>query len=230
MAPSSPGRVAVCAVVIALVGCGSSGGDELGQQRADQARSAAEKAGLPHDVADFLAQLGSSVTATYQVTYPASDGTGSVVISQEPPNRRVDVTDGRDLVESHITRDGTSYRCAPAGKQEALACERTGSGDDIGGVFTPEALASTSRQLSEAAGDYDLAIERRTVAKATATCLVATSKPGRPAAVDGLEGTICLSEEGVVLAITRGGEQVEASGYVLEVPTGTFELPARTAG
>jgi hypothetical protein len=229
MAPPSRGRVAACALALALVACGTGGGggDELGDQRAEDARAAAESAGLPADVAAFLGQLGGAVTATYQVTYPATDGTGSVVISQDPPNRRVDLTDGRDLVESHITRDGTSYRCVPIEKKGALTCERTGSGDDIGGAFTPEALASTSRQLRASASDYDLAIERRTIAKAKVTCLVATRKPERPAADAGIDGTICVSVEGVVLAVIRGDEEIEATGYSLEVPDGTFELPDR---
>jgi hypothetical protein len=223
--------VLVLAGVVIGAACSSGGGsadDQLAQQRADQARAAALNAGLSSEVGDFLALLGSSVTSSYQVTYPATEGAGSLVVSQSPPDHRVDITDGRDLLESHIIRDDASYRCVPPKGAKALRCTRSGSGDAPGGAFTPEALASTTDQLVAAAADYDLAVSRRTIAGARATCLTTTRKPGRPAPTDGaIDGRLCVSPEGVVLSVVRGDQHVEATGYTLEVPKGTFDLPDR---
>lgn len=211
-------------VTALLAGCGD-GGPAVADQREAQARSAADDAGLSPAVADFLALLGRSVDATFQVTFPTGEGRSTIVLSQAPPNRRVDVTDGREILQSEITRAGVTYRCAPDQPGADLECRRSGSASDPG-LFDPDVLARTAEQLRSSAADHDLVVEDRTIAGVDAHCLVVTRKPDRPAPPGGsVDGTVCLSADGAVLAVARGEQQLEATGYTRDVPAGTFELP-----
>jgi hypothetical protein len=211
----------VCALV---AGCGDEG-NGVGDEREAQARSAAGVADLSPAVADFLALLGRSVDATFQVTFPTGEGRGTIVLSQVPPDRRVDVTDGREIIQSDITRGGVTYRCAPQEPGAALECSRSGSAGDPG-AFDPDVLARTAEQLRTSAADHDLVVEDRTIAGVDARCLVVTRKPDRPPPAGGsVHGTVCLSSDGAVLAVVRGEQRLEATGYTRDVPAGTFELP-----
>ena len=82
----------------------------MADDRADQVRDAAREAGLPDDVADVLATAARGATATFQVTYAGTEG-ARFVVSQEPPDHRVDVIAAGKIVESRVLRDGTAYRC-----------------------------------------------------------------------------------------------------------------------
>jgi hypothetical protein len=211
-------------VVITVAACGSEA-STVAKDRAEQAEDVAKQADLPADVSDFLALIARSATATYQVTYPAQSGAGTLVISQQPPNRRVDETDGRDLISSRITRDGVSYQCTPTAKGARATCQRVGTGVVSDGLFTPEALARTTADLRAAAAEYDFAVTERTIAGAKARCLKATAKPGRTSTSTAtIDGTLCVSPQGVVLSVTRAAQVVDATGYTLDVPAGTFDV------
>ena len=180
--------------------------------RADQLRDVAEEAGRPADVIEVLELAARGVDGTYQVTYPGEEG-ASIVVSQSPPDRRIDVVAGERVVESHVFRDGVGYRCAPPPDDPAgsLACERSQSGLDAPGAFTEEALQTFAEDLAESSDRVELSVESRTIADSDATCLVAGDE------------TLCLSDEGAQLLVDSGGDLLEASSYTTDVPAHTFD-------
>lgn len=223
-----PRRILVAAVTagLAISGCGDDR-DRIAQDRVEQIRAAAEQAGLDPDVIDALALAGRGTTATFQVSY-AGTGGASVVLSQDPPNRRVDVLEAGLVVESQVVRDGVAYRCtlaAGARPGDRLACARTQGAVQAPGAFSEEALVAFGDALVSSAGDFDLRVERRVIADVDATCLVAAPVAGRP--LDGSGpgvDTICLSPQGAQLLVDVGGERLVADGYSRTVPAGTFDL------
>jgi hypothetical protein len=180
--------------------------------RAAQIRDVAEQANLPDEVVDVLELAARGVDGTYQVTYPGEQG-ASIVISQAPPDRRIDVLAGERIVESRVFRDGVGYRCAPPAGDSggSLACKRSESGLDAPGTFTEESLQTFAENLAKAADDTPLTVEERTIADTDATCLLAGDE------------TICLSDEGAQLLVDANGDRLEASSYTTDVPDGTFD-------
>lgn len=215
----------------ALVGllasaCGDDA-DRVTSDRVAQVRAAAAEAGLSEEVTDVLALAARGTTATFQVTFDGTDG-AQVVISQEPPNRRVDVLTTGLVVESQVVRDGVAYSCElpeSASPGDALTCERTTGAVLTPGAFTDEAVTAFTEELIASADAFDLSIEERTIAEHDATCLVAAPRAGTP--LDGSVSsvdTICFSNEGAPLLIDSSGQRQVASGYSTEVPEGTFEV------
>jgi hypothetical protein len=135
------------------------------------------------------------------------------VVSQVPPDRRIDVVAGERVVDSRVFRDGVGYRCAPPADDPngALDCTRTESGLQAPGTFTEEAIQTFADDLISAGDDLELSVESRTIADTDATCLVAGDE------------TICLSDEGAQLLVDTGGERLEATAYSTKVPDGTFD-------
>ncbi len=220
---SRPVRRALVVPLLVLLGCGDDG--DAADTRADQVRAAAEDAGLPDDVADVLVLAAQGIDGTFQVTYPGETGTG-LVVSQSPPNRRIDVVTGDRVVSSRVFRDGVGYECSPPKDDPAaaLVCTRTQGALQAPGVFTDEALDQFTHDLGASTDEIDLSVESRTIADVAATCLVAVPKPG---SVDGTEPgveTLCLSDEGGQLLVDVGGERLVAEAYTTEVPDGTFEI------
>lgn len=213
----------LCSVV---AGCGDDGGD-VGGDRADQVRRAAREAGLADDVSDVLALAATGATATFQVTYGGRDG-AEILVSQDPPNRRVDALTAGLIVQSQVVRDGVGYTCElPEGGQpgDPLECDRTRGAIEPQGAFTAEALTAFTDELARSRDAIDLTVETRTIAGADATCLVAAPVAGTP--LDGAEpsvDTICLSPEGAQLLLDSDGERVVATAYSTEVPDGTFDV------
>lgn len=217
----------IAAVGLGLLVTACGDGTDVTAERVEQVRSAAERAGLSDEVAGVLALAARGATATYQVTYEGADG-AEVVVSQAPPDRRVDVVTAGLIVESQVAREGVAYRCAlPEGARagDALECTRTHGAVQLPGTFTGEALGAFSDALLASADELDLTVETRTIAEAEATCLVAAPRAGT-----GLDGTgpgvdtICLSAEGAQLLVDAGGERVVASAYATDVPEGTFDV------
>lgn len=215
-------------VVVALTGaaCGS-GGDEVTSQRVEQIRAAAAEAGLADDVADVLALAARGSTARFQVTYEGTGG-AALVVSQDPPNHRVDVLTAGLIVESQVVRKGVAYRCElpPGGRPgDDLDCRRTEGALDGPGLFSDAALTTFADEMVASADDFDLTVEERTIAEVDATCLVAAPKAGTT--LDGSGpgvDTICLSDEGAQLLVDAGGQRVVATGYSTDVPKGTFDV------
>jgi hypothetical protein len=187
-------------VLLLLAGaCGDDGGD-LGDERGDQVRAAARKAGLPADVADVLALAAQGETATFQVTYAGTEG-AKLVVSQAPPDRRVDVVAAGTVVESRVLRGGTAYRCELGeGADPQLECDRAAGAIEAPGTFTDAALDTFTRQL-------------------------AASRDGTTIDLNGPGAeTLCVSPEGAQLLVDAGGERLVAESYTTEVPEGTFDV------
>jgi hypothetical protein len=210
----------LAAAALAPAACGDNG-DPTADHRAGQVRAAALDAGVPEEVADLLALAGSASGATFQVTYDGDDG-AELVVSQRPPDRRVDVLAGGELVESRVARGSLTYRCAPL--EGELTCRRDGGSWRGPGAFTERALDELVDALARARDVYDLSVEDRVVAGVDVSCLVTTLRPGTEADDRGATGTLCLSEEGVQLLVDSGGERLEATSYRTRVPEGTFDV------
>lgn len=204
---------------------GACGDEDPADTRADQVREAAEEAGLPAEVVDVLVLASRGTSATFQVAYPGDDG-AEVVVSQQPPHRRVDVVAGGAIVQSRVFRDGVGYECLPPedDPRGALDCTRREGALEAPGAFTEEALRTFSDDLAGSLDELDLTVEVRTIAEVEATCLVATPKPG-PTDGTGTNGeTLCLSPEGAQLLVDVAGERVVAERYTTDVPEGTFDV------
>ena len=191
--------------------------------RRDQVREVAEDAGLPDDVIEVLVLAAAGVDGTFQVTYPGEDG-ASIVISQAPPDRRIDIVAGERVVESSVFRDGVGYRCEPPADDATgvLECTRRQGALDAPGAFTAEALAAFTEDIGASLEDIELTVEQRTIADTDATCLVASPKAGPDDGTGPGAETICLSDEGAQLLVDAGGERLVADAYTTEVPEGTF--------
>lgn len=221
--------VAVVAGGLLVLSAGACGGgdDEVTTDRVEQVRAAARDAGLRDEVADVLALAARGTTATFQVTYPGTGGS-AIVVSQDPPNRRVDVLTAGLVVESQVVRDGVAYACnLPEGGQpgDALECDRTQGAVAAPGAFTDDAVQAFTDDLLASADEFDLTVESRTIAEVEATCLIAA--PAAGTVLDGSEAgvdTVCLSPEGAQLLVDAGGERVVADGYSTKVPDGTFDV------
>jgi hypothetical protein len=218
--------MAPLALLLAVSACGGDR-DAVAADRAAQVRAAADQAGLGDDVADVLALAAEGTAGTFQVTY-AGTGGAQVVVSQEPPNRRVDVLTAGLIVESQVVRDGVAYRCAlpdRARPGDDLDCSRTQGAVQALGSFSDEALDHFTDQLLASSDTLELTVERRTVADVDVTCLVTAPKAG--SVLDGTgpgADTLCLSAEGAPLLVDSGGDRLVADGYTTEVPEGTFEV------
>jgi hypothetical protein len=228
-------RFAVLCAVLALVAvtaaCGG-GGSSAGDRRAEQVRAAATKAGLPDDVADVLALASRGPTATFRISYPGTDG-AALVVSQQAPDRRVDVLSHGQVVESRLARHGVAYRCdvdtsakaGAKGSYAALRCVRAAGDLPATGAFTTEALATFSKDLASSLDKLDLSVTHRTIAKTKATCLVSAPKPGTVLTGNDLSAdTLCVSAEGAQLLVDAKGQRLVADSYTTSVPKGTFDV------
>lgn len=213
----------VVAAALAAAACGDD--DDLADARAEQVREAATEAGLPADVVDVMVLAARGTSATYQVTYDGDDG-AAVLVSQQPPDRRVDVLRGDRVVESRVVRDGTGYECRPpeGDPEGALRCRRTESALEAPGAFTDEALDEFAAQLGSSQADLDLTVEEQEIAGVTATCLTAERRAGAGGGPASALDTLCLSPEGAPLLVEAEGERVVASAYSADVPDGTFDV------
>lgn len=213
-------------LLLLLVLAGACGGDETAADtRADQVRAAASEAGLRADVVDVLVLAARGVEGTFQVTYPGEDGT-SLVVSQAPPDRRVDVIAGARVAQSRVFRSGVGYSCTPPDDDPtgALDCERSEGALEAPGAFSADALDTFAADLAASIDEIDLTVETRTIADTQATCLVAVPKAGPTDGTGPGVETICLSAEGAQLLVDVAGERLVADAYATEVPEGTFEV------
>lgn len=215
------------ALLVGLLASSCGGGDPVARERVDQVRVAARAAGLSDEVADVLVLATKGTTATFQISYEGTGG-ASLTVSQQPPNRRIDILTAGLVVESQLVRDGVAYRCVlPVGARpgDRLDCKRTQGALPAPSAFGEAALATFTEELVGSADRFDLSVEARTIADTAATCLTAAPKAGTP--LDGTgpgADTICLSAQGAQLLIDTGGERAVADAYSTTVPEGTFEL------
>lgn len=222
--PSARILLAIVLAVAAVAGCAD--GDDVGDERAEQARSAALEAGLEPDVADFLALAARGETATYQATYPGPDDGTDLVVANRPPDRRVDVVTDEVIVQVQLSLDGESFRCSRDPDADAIdECERTDAIVEAPGVFGAAAMTTLTESLTERLEDFTFELQTSPIAGVEAQCLVTRVREGRerPELADG--GTICVSDEGVLLRVAQGDELLEATDYSTEIPDNTFVRP-----
>ena len=182
----------------------------MADQREAQAREVAAEAGLPADVRSLLGSRPGAARAP-QATFSASfaAGTGTIVVHQAPPRRRVDVVDAGVARESFVTGDdGRTIRCErPEGR--GWTCGETDAGSDgpvagaTGfGAFSPELVARTVEALEEGLAAYDVRVEPLTVAGVQARCLRTVPKSGSGGAT--ATSRLCISPDGVPVLVERG--------------------------
>jgi hypothetical protein len=229
LARSALARSALAGLLLAaaaVAGCG--GDDDSGAARTDQLRDAAIAAGLGEEVADVFALAARADSATFQVTYAGEDG-ASLVVSQDPPDRRIDVAQGEVVVSSRVLRDGVAYRCEPDTAADAapgeLTCERAAGALEEVGTFTQDALQDFIDQVEASKDELAISVDGRTIADTDVTCVTTTPKAGTE-----LDGTgpgtdvLCLSDEGAQLLVDHAGERLVADSYSTTVPEGTFDV------
>lgn len=219
-------------VGLALLGAAGCGDDEdpiaaTGDDRAEQARTAALDAGLDGEVADFLGLLARGETATYRVRFPGPAEGTELVVASRPPDRRVEVVAEGTTTEIRLVTGGEAFTCTPGEGEDDFTCERTDALVEPPGAFRPEALEELSRSLADRAEDYAFEIEVLPVAGIEARCLVTRLRSGRESAELGASGTICASPEGAVLLVDQGGDRLEATEYGTDVGDEAFVRPDR---
>ncbi len=221
----------LAAAVVLAAAC-SDDPDEIaatGDERSEQARAAALDAGLDPAVAEFLGLLARGDTATYEVRFPGPEDGTELRISTRPPERRVEVRQGEQIIEVRLVTGGQAYTCTPEEDTEDLSCERTDALVDPPGVFRAEALDALTASLTERAADYTFEIEVLPVAGIEAQCLVTRLRSGREAADRGASGTICASDEGAVVLVDQGDDRLEALEYATVVGDEAFVRPDEPA-
>lgn len=217
--------VALVLALAVLAACGGDG-DDVGDQRADQARQAAVDAGLDDDVADFLALAARGATSEHQVTYPGPSTGTQLVVANRPPDRRVDLVADGEVREIRLVLDGEAFTCVrDPSTSEFEPCERVDAIVEPPGAFDPDAIASLVESLRQRIDDFAFEIETRPIAGVEAICLVTRILAGRERPELGDGATLCVSPEGVLLFVDQAGEQLEASDYATAVAEGTFERP-----
>ncbi|MGH9184484.1 MAG: hypothetical protein ACRD0U_01495 [Acidimicrobiales bacterium] len=226
---------AFLAVAVAAAACngGDGGSDRATGRRADQARQAAAEAGLDDDVQEILALAASGLDATYQVTFETTgEGEGEsaqLVVSQRPPDRRLDLIGADGATATSLFVDDAAYQCSkPADGEWECVATAADTGSSAPGVFDEDTLASTIAELAASRTVYDFSVERRQVAGVDASCLVTELRPGRePIEGQGESGTLCFSGEGAIVVVEQPGERAAASAYTTDLPADLFNLPAR---
>jgi hypothetical protein len=228
-------RLAALAVVfgtaLVLAGCGRpSEAERLADRRAEQARSLARQAGLARPVQDFLATFAAAPARRYQVTYLLpGEVPGFTVVSQDPPRRRIDVTENRpegEVTNSTVVNDDGSFECTRSGGR--WECARSEERPEDLSAIGSETLDRLLDALRASAVTYDFRVAGRQVAEVPATCLVTELKPGQRASpAMGQRGTQCVSAEGALLLVETPQTSLRATKYSTSVPKDAFELPAR---
>lgn len=211
-------------VIAALTACGGGG-----PSKTDQARSVAEQAGLPSDVAEFFGLAAKGTQATYKVSLDTTDAKGAklqVTTTQRPPDVRVDTFHADGTIDATLSTDGHRYECTRANDQ--WQCGDLGpsssSSDD---AFGPSAVQLAIDRFRQRAADYDFRVEHRTIANVDASCLVTTRKPGHDQDPSlGASATLCLSSQGAVLRAETATGTLAASSYTTDIPGDAFALPA----
>ena len=237
----------VLLVAVTMLGsCGGEGQTQSGrvaEERAEQVRELAEKAGLSTEVGDFLATAASVPAATYRVVYEADDeAVVELVVTQLPPDRRIDITAkeadtvvSRSLFAtddgSFTCRKGTSGDAAVGGTDKPLwFCATATEEPATPGAFLEGDVARTVTALRQAKQHYEFRVTTRRLLGVRASCLVTELRKGEEADPSlGPKATLCVSPAGVPLLVERPAGTLEATGYRTDVDAGDLELPAKPA-
>jgi hypothetical protein len=177
-------------------------------------RDAANDAGFDDEVADLLADAAAAVDATFSVTYAVEGGT--VVVTQRPPDRRVETTSADGTVDVVVTVDGTTSACTdPPGDDDAVQCDVLGTPPPTG-VFDDAAVAEFTDALVDSAATFDLAVEEDELVGTPARCLVTEPPSAR----------LCIADTGAILLVERPAGTLRATAYTTDVADDAFVLPS----
>ena len=222
-------RACTAAVLCAaLAGCGGGGDADVAETRSEQARQVARDAGLPAPVQDVLADAATSATRPFSVTYKlAVEGTTSIV--QDPPHRRVELVIGSGptaVTRATITNADGTFACTRA--VEAWTCRASQEPATGSGPLALGDIEQTTADLVKARQAYSFRVERRTVAKTAARCLVTELRSGQEAdPTRGARSVLCISPEGVPLVIEGAQSTITATSYRASADPAAFQLPAK---
>jgi hypothetical protein len=189
----------------------------VARTRAEQARQVATQAGLPTDVADFLALAASAGAATFTADYELG-AAGRSHVAQRPPNRAVQVTTSDGTVSRFVATAAGSFSCRRATGR--WSCTTGGSAPPIG-PFSPESMESAIRALAASSGGFDFRVESRRLVGVDARCLMVMAKAAGPASQ-----VLCLSPAGVTLLVQGTAQPVTAVAYRSGSSASEFRLPA----
>ena len=209
------------ALGLAAVACGrhESPAEKTTHARENQARDVARKAGLSVPVQDFLALYATAASNRFSVTYGPSTAGTSVVLLQDPPQRRVDVVSGPVTRSVFVTRQGT-YECAL--QDQKWSCQQSQQQEATPGLLAPADIDRTVAELTSAKTNYTFSVTKKTVANTDTRCLVTAPRPR----VAGPGSTLCLSSKGAVMLVEGAGNPLRAVRYSTTVDARRLQLPA----
>ena len=218
--PPGVRRAAIALLAVIAVACTShqSAAQKTAQKREKQARDVARSAGLSPAVQGVLALYATAADNAFTVTYGPSAAASSIVLTQDPPLRRVDLVNQGVTRSVFVTRQGT-YDCVQQDKQ--WACQQAEQQEGTPGLLAPQDIARTVAQLKAAKTNYTFKVTDRKIAGVGVHCLVTTPRPG----VSGGGSTLCLSSQGAVLLVEGTDNPLTAVKYSTSVDDKKLRLP-----
>ena len=214
-------RAVVLVVAAIAVACGhhETAAQKTTHTRENQARQVARKAGLSPAVQNFLALYATAANNRFTVTYGPSDAGTSIVLTQDPPRRRVDVVAPPVTRSVLVTQKGT-FECALQNQQ--WTCQQAQQQEGAPGLLAPADIERTVAELKAAKTNYTFSVTNRKIAGTGTSCLVTKARPG----VAGGGSTLCLSSRGAVLLVQGNGNPLQAVKYSTSVDIRKLQLPA----
>jgi hypothetical protein len=213
-------RVTIVVLALVAVSCSQheTAAEKTANQRQNQAREVAKKAGLSQPVQDFLAQYATAADNSFTVTYGPSPAGASIVLMQHPPLRRIDVVVPPVTRSVFVTKAGT-FDCVL--DNQTWGCQTAQQQEGTPGLLAPADIERTAAELKAAQTNYTFSVTKKKVAKTDTRCLVTTPKPN----VSGGGSTLCLSPEGAVLLVQGTGNPLTAVKYSTSVDDRLLKLP-----
>ena len=214
-------RAVVLVVAVIAVACGQheTAAQKTTHTRENQARQVARKAGLSPAVQNFLALYATAANNRFTVTYGPSDAGTSIVLTQDPPRRRVDVVAPPVTRSVLVTQKGT-FECALQNQQ--WTCQQAQQQEATPGLLAPADIDRTVAELTSAKTNYTFSVTKKTVANTDTRCLVTAPRPR----VAGPGSTLCLSSKGAVMLVEGAGNPLRAVRYSTTVDARRLQLPA----
>jgi hypothetical protein len=214
-------------VALALAGGACDGGqsatERAAKTRSDQARQVARRAGLPAAVQDFLARYAASAAKSFTVNYaPDPDGT-TIVLTQAPPDRRLDLVRG-GVTESFFATQQGSFDCVLRGR--AWTCTSTSTEAGQLAPLAPADVDRTVAALQASKASFTFRVVDRRVAGTRTSCLETVPKTGAGGAASTGPTSLCISPEGAPLLVQGQATQLRATRYTTEVDQRRLRLPA----
>jgi len=214
-------RMTILMLALVAVACGQheSAAQKTAHTRENQAREVARKAGLSPSVQNFMALYATAADHSFTVTYGPSNAGSNVVLTQDPPLRRVDVVAPPVTRSVFVTKQGT-FECAM--QNQVWTCQQAQQQEGTPGLLAPADIQRTVAELKAAKTNYTFSVTNRKIAGTGTSCLVTKPKAG----VAGAGSTLCLSSRGAVLLVEGNGNPLQAGKYSTSVDDKKLQLPA----